>query len=125
MIPMVAGYVMGTRASARAGAMSVVANNMTLTGSSADALATLDERVDRLLMVVEALWSLLREHGYTDQQLTARINELDVADGIADGRHTQKSPVCKSCDSKIPAGMVRCQICGTESGIEPGPLDGI
>jgi hypothetical protein len=125
MIPMVAGYVMGTRASARAGAMSVLANHMTLTGSAADAVAALDERVDRLLMVVEALWSLLREHGYTDEQLAARIAELDLADGVADGRHAQKASVCKSCDSKIPAGMLRCQICGTETGFVPGPLDGI
>ena len=105
--------------------MSVVANSMILPGSSTDAVAALDDRVDRLLIVVEALWSLLREHGHTDQELAARIKELDGADGIADGRHTQRAAVCKSCDSKVPAGMARCQICGTETGIEPGPLDGI
>ncbi len=125
MIPMIAGYVMGTRASARVGAMSVVANNMLGSGTAADSMAAMDERVDRLLMVVEAMWSLLRDHGYTDDQLAARIKELDLADGTADGRHSRKVAVCRSCESKIPAGFPRCQICGTESGAVPGPLDGI
>jgi hypothetical protein len=125
MIPMIAGYVWGTRSAARSGAMSVVANNMLGTASSADAVAAIDERVDRLLMVMEAMWSLLREHGYTDEQLAARIQEIDLADGMADGRHAPKVMVCRSCESKIPAGFPRCQICGTESGAVPGPLDGI
>ena len=125
MIPMIAGYVWGARGAARAGAMSVVSNHMSVTGTSADAIAALDDRVDRLLMVVEALWSLLREQGLSDEQLAARIKELDLADGSIDGRRTHPATVCRSCESKVPAGLPRCQICGTETGLVPGPLDGI
>jgi hypothetical protein len=122
MLPMIAGYVMGQRAAARASAMGVVAS--AITGSS-HSVTALDERVDRLLMVIEAMWSLLRENGYTDEQLAARIKELDEADGAADGRRLPPAIVCRSCDSKVPAGLPRCQICGTETGVTPGPLTGI
>lgn len=123
MLPMIAGYVMGTRASARAGAMSVVANSMSTVG--AGGLDVLDERIDRMLLVIEALWSLLKEQGLTDEQLAARIRELDESDGSTDGRRVAPPITCRSCQSKVPAGLVRCQICGTETGFKPGPLDGI
>lgn len=121
---MIAGYVMGQRAAARAGAFSVVANHIG-GGSSAAALEALDERVDRLLLVVEALWGLLKEQGLTDEQLAARIAELDAADGAADGRRAPAAVTCRSCGSKVAAGLPRCQICGTETGVVQGPLDGI
>jgi hypothetical protein len=116
MLPMIAGYVMGTRASARAGAMSVVADSMSTVG--AGGLDVLDERIDRMLLVIEALWSLLKEQGLTDEQ-------LDGSDGSMDGRRVAPPITCRSCQSKVPAGLVRCQICGTETGFKPGPLDGI
>ncbi len=123
MLPMIAGYVMGQRAGARANAMGVVAN--AISGSSGHAVTALDERVDRLLMVIEAMWSLLKESGYTDEQLAARIKDIDEADGASDGRRITPPIVCRSCESKVPAGLPRCQICGTETGVTPGPLDGI
>jgi hypothetical protein len=124
MFPMIAGYVMGQRAAARAGAFSVVSDHMSAGGGAA-ALEALDERVDRLLLVVEAMWTLLREQGLTDEQLAARIAELDAADGAADGRRVAAAVTCRSCGSKVAAGLPRCQICGTETGAVRGPLDGI
>jgi hypothetical protein len=123
MLPMIAGYVMGQRAVARASAMGVVANAMG--GPGGHAVTALDERVDRLLMVIEAMWSLLKENGYTDEQLAARIKDLDESDGSADGRRQAAPITCRSCESKVPAGLPRCQICGTPTGVTPGPLDGI
>jgi hypothetical protein len=124
MFPMIAGYVMGQRAAARAGAFSVVSNHMSA-GGGAGALEALDERVDRLLLVIEAMWTLLKEQGLTDEQLAARIAELDAADGAADGRRAGAITTCTSCGSKVAAGLPRCQICGTETGVAQGPLDGI
>ena len=121
---MIAGYVMGKRMVARAGAMGVVSD--AIRGpASLDAIGDLDERVDRLLMVIEAMWSLLKEQGYTDEQLSARIKEIDESDGTADGRRTQAPVTCRSCEAKVAAGLPRCQICGTETGLTPGPLHGI
>ncbi len=33
---------------------------------------TLEERYHRLLLVVEAMWSILKEHGHTDEELRHR-----------------------------------------------------
>jgi len=105
--------------------MSVVSNHISSSSSAVEALADLDARVDRLLLVIEALWSILKESGHTDEQLTARIAEIDQSDGATDGRRAIPPVTCRSCGSKVMVGIPRCQICGTETGIVAGPLDGI
>jgi hypothetical protein len=124
MIPMIAGYVMGQRGVARAAGLGVVANAMSGAGSAAG-IEALDERIDRLLLVTEALWTLLKEHGHTDEDLAALIRRLDEADGTADGHRSPAPHTCASCGSKVAAGLPKCQICGTPTGVVPGPLDGI
>jgi hypothetical protein len=88
-------------------------------------VAELDARVDRLLLVIEAMWGMMKEQGLTDEQLAARIAEIDNSDGIIDGRRVIPAVTCKSCGSKVMGGLPRCQICGTETGVVPGPLAGI
>ena len=122
---MIAGYVMGQRRAARAAGMSVVANHMMGSASAVEAWDELDARVDRLLLVIEAMWSMLKEQGLTDEQLAARIAEIDSSDGVADGRRVIPAVSCRSCGSKVMGGLPRCQICGTETGVVVGPLDGI
>ena len=122
---MIAGYVMGQRTAAKVAGMSVVANHMSVSGSSVEALAELDARVDRLLLVIEAMWGMMKEQGMTDEQLAARIAEIDNSDSIVDGRRVLPAVTCKSCGSKVMGGLPRCQICGTETGVVPGPLAGI
>ena len=122
---MIAGYVMGQRSAARAAGMSVVANHMLGSGSSVEALEELDARVDRLLLVLEAMWSMLKEQGLTDEQLAARIAEIDSSDGVADGRRVIPAVTCRSCGSRVMGGLPRCQICGTDTGVVVGPLAGI
>ena len=125
MLPIIAGYVMGQRTAARVAGMSVVANHMSASGNSVEAWAELDARVDRLLLVIEAMWGMMKEQGLTDEQLEARIAEIDNSDGIVDGRRVIPAVTCKSCSSKVMGGLARCQICGTETGVVPGPLDRI
>lgn len=117
MLPLIAGYALGSRASARAHATGVVADHMF--GPPDNELIEVEERIDRLTRVIEAMWALLKENGYTDEQLAARIAEVEAAESQRVARLT----VCRSCDSKVPEGMARCQICGTETGVTPGPLD--
>ena len=118
---MIAGFVMGKRTVARAAAMSAASTS----GTSFEAWADLDARVDRMMLVMEALWSILKEEGYTDEQLAARIHELDSSDGVADGRRIPPAVTCRNCGSKVMAGFPRCQTCGTETGAQSSPLDGL
>jgi hypothetical protein len=117
------GYVMGERAASRAAAFSRSA------GASAGAQLTGDlhdvnERIDRLLLVVDAMWSMLRERGYTDEDLAARIRSIDAADGVVDGARKPLPRRCTKCDSMVEPGRRSCAFCGAE--LEAGSvLDGI
>ncbi len=74
-------------------------------------VADVDERLDRLALVVEALWNLLKREGYTDEQLVEEIAALNAADRPTGA---QAAVECPTCQSKVGAGLSRCQICGTE-----------
>lgn len=124
MLPMIAGYVIGSRAAGRAAGMGVVANAIFDKGTEADVDA-LNERVDRLLLVTEALWTLLKKDGHTDEELAAVITELDGSDGHADRKKSASPTKCVQCGSMVGAGLPNCQFCGKPTGVRPGPLDGI
>ncbi len=74
----------------------------------------LQNDVDRLLMISEALWTFLKkEHGYTDEQLTNAIQEIDLRDGKLDGRAPQAPAApCSKCGKINSARRVRCIYCG-------------
>lgn len=110
----IGGYVAGTRASARAGRMNVMANSMTSSKTAAE-LADIEERLDRLGIVVAAMWSLLEDAGYTDEALQARIEQMSAP------LEEQRMLTCPHCSSSVRPGSGRCQICGTEVG-DPDPL---
>lgn len=104
------GYILGQHGaqSARLAATAAAQG-----GASPTDLLDVHERVDRLILVVDAMWSLLEEAGYTDEQLRERIARIDAADGVEDGRRTPLPSVCRSCGAKVAAGLGACQFCGT------------
>lgn len=117
------GYVMGQKSAAQAasfarsaGAAGAMSSNMRM--------IDVDERIDRLVLLVEAMWSLLRDQGFTDEDLAARLMELDQQDGTMDGRRTPAPSTCRSCGSKVAAGLSACQFCGTEIASTPDPFAG-
>ncbi len=105
------GYVMGQKSAAQASAFARSAG-------SADALTStrklndVDDRIDRLVLLVQAMWAMLREQGFSDEQLAAKLAELDGADGAVDGVRAKRPTDCRSCGSKIAAGLRACQFCG-------------
>jgi NADH:ubiquinone oxidoreductase subunit E len=120
MFPLIAGYALGSRAAAKARATGIVADHMF--GLPDNDLIELEERIDRLTRVIEAMWALLKENGYTDEQLVARIEELETAEE----QRVTRLITCRSCDSRVPEGMPRCQICGTETGsVSTDPFDNV
>jgi hypothetical protein len=119
------GYVMGERSAARAATFARSAGATAASGDT-QAMEDVNERVDRLILVVDALWSMLRESGWTDEQLAQRIHEIDLSDGLADGRRTPQARRCTSCDAMIEAGRSACAFCGKPvEGEAPVALDGI
>jgi hypothetical protein len=113
------GYVLGER-SARQAASLARSSPLPSRSLSGD-LHDVNERVDRLILVVDGMWSLLKDRGYTDAQLRERVEALDAADGHVDGRRTAAPVRCRSCDSMVQAGRPSCAFCG--SAVEVPPLD--
>lgn len=122
MLDFIWGYVMGQKSATQAAAFARAAG-------TADAmeyrmrLIDVDERIDRLVLLVEAMWSLMREQGFSDEDLAARLMELDAGDGLADGRRTSPPRTCSSCGSKVAAGIPACQICGEPMPGDTTPFD--
>jgi hypothetical protein len=92
------------------------------TGSSGDSetsasysdIHCLASDIERLLMVTEALWGILKErHGYTDEDLAERIQEIDLRDGQLDGRVAKGEPKkCPNCERVLIGERPVCLYCG-------------
>jgi len=125
MLNFVLGYTAGQRTAGRAASLarSAAVGNATIhTNRIEDA----NERIDRLAMIVRGMWALLEEEGYTSDQLIAKLEELDLADGELDGRVTEQVVDCRSCDSKVAPGLRNCQFCGAVVRTDDGhPLGDI
>ncbi|MHC4995335.1 MAG: hypothetical protein ACYTGQ_09815, partial [Planctomycetota bacterium] len=51
----------------------------------------LEDEVERLYMLTEAMWTMLKESGmFTDSDLVERVAEIDLRDGRLDGRDKTK-----------------------------------
>ena len=126
MLDFMWGYVMGQKSAAQASAFARSAGAAdALTGTRK--LNDVDERIDRLLLLVEAMWALLKEQGFSDEELADKLAELDAVDGTGDGRHTPKPSDCGACGSKVAAGLRACQFCGTAlpQTSAPTPFDSL
>lgn len=78
-------------------------------------LSNADQRVDRLALICEAMWDLMREHTtLTDEDLANKLAELDMSDGNKDGRRQQISAACV-CGAMVNARSEICQFCGADA----------
>ena len=62
-------------------------------------LADLEFEVERLRIIAEALWRILKEkHALDDQELIRQVTLIDLADGKLDGRVAPTPPgPCPKC----------------------------
>jgi predicted HAD superfamily Cof-like phosphohydrolase len=119
------GYAMAQQSATRAASLARSAAAADGTRHS-NRIEDLNERVDRLVMILRATLALLEEQGITPERLMAKIEELDLQDGTDDGQLREGVVDCPSCESKVAPGLRRCQFCGTEVRAEDGhPIDSI
>jgi hypothetical protein len=119
-VEFLAGYLMGARMAGRAGrlaASSAIMSQPTTAGKHLD----LDERLDRLAVVVEAMWALLEEKGYSPDDLEAKVAELE--ERLIQTPIASATP-CTSCDALVPRAMDHCQFCGAAAA-NPTPFGGL
>jgi hypothetical protein len=84
-------------------------------------IAHLEGQVERLLLVTEALWTILKEqHGFDEQDLLRRIVQIDLKDGRLDGRVAASPPeACPKCQRPVSRKSVRCMFCGEPMLFDP------
>lgn len=103
---------------------SVEASNAAHQASRArDEVDLLRADVEKLLMISEALWSMLEEqHGYTEDELVRRVEQIDLRDGRLDGK-VAKGPAerCPGCHRAILGRRPVCLYCGHT--VKRGPFE--
>ena len=100
-----------------AGLEALQANtNQRLTGTS-DRVQDLEIRYERMRLVTNALWQLLKEHtSLTDADLKRVIERVDRADGKLDGKISRAAAgmTCPHCRRRIRKSAVVCMWCGAK-----------
>lgn len=73
------------------------------------------KQLDKLGLVCQAMWTLIQEKtDLTERDLLARVTELDLKDGVHDGKYTKPPIDCPKCQSKMSRKFNRCLFCGQE-----------
>ncbi len=73
----------------------------------------IEANLAKTLMICETLWELLRdEHGWSDQNLHKKLYEVDMRDGVLDGKNQRKAVVCPDCGHKVSPRHPACIYCG-------------
>lgn len=91
--------------------------------SKADAVVTefarLQRRLDRLALASQAMWELLRERcALTEDELAAKILEVDLRDGTTDGRMQTQITDCPQCSARSNSKRSTCIMCGAALAVK-------
>ena len=92
---------------------------------AAGAAQDLEDRVDQLVTVNLALWSLLKQKlVLTEEELIERVKQIDLADGVPDGKVTGQVRKCSACGRVMHRRHKRCMYCGADRLVETA-FDGV
>lgn len=109
------GWVRDTFQEYRIGRARSVANETKLRSySNASDIGYVDKKLDNLILITQAIWELLEENGMTESQLEQKIKEIDIRDGIEDGRVGNDLTACPECGKKPKIRRANCFWCGAK-----------
>lgn len=101
------GYTVGLQANINASEAKVQAEQ------AVDRMRELEVAVSHMALACQAMWELLRERaGVTDAELLAKIKEVDLRDGVADGRMRPVVVNCPKCGKPSNTKHSQCMYCG-------------
>jgi hypothetical protein len=73
----------------------------------------LEANLAKTLMICETLWEIVRDqHGLTDKNLHDKLYEVDMRDGVLDGKNQRTSVKCPNCDHTVSPRHPACIYCG-------------
>ena len=95
-------------------ARSSAASAQSAASSAKNEVSYLKNEVERLLMITEALWSFIKEnHELKDDDLFAKVIEIDGKDGKVDGKVATSAPKnCPACNRVLSKKKPFCMFCG-------------
>ena len=80
---------------------------------AASATGDLRQRVEMLALANQALFEILVERlGIQEDEVVARMAEVDARDGARDGRITPRVVTCRKCSRKVSTTRQQCMYCG-------------
>jgi hypothetical protein len=83
--------------------------------SHASDLASINQKIDKLSLCCQAMWELLRDHSdLTEEDIDAKVIEIDNRDGKSDGTISAQMIYCSSCGRPSNTNRSNCVICGAE-----------
>ena len=76
-------------------------------------IARLEDRIESLALTCQALWEVARDQsGLSDEQLLAKVSEIDLRDGVADGKMSHGTQSCSNCGRTLSKRHMSCMYCG-------------
>lgn len=75
----------------------------------------LEEKLEQTMLGIAAFWALVSERlQLSENDLIQKMNEIDMEDGVQDGR-LKKHPVqCPQCQKTVSSKYIKCFYCGAE-----------
>ena len=82
-------------------------------GSVEREVRMLKANLAKTMMICETLWEIVRDrHGLTEKDLHKKLYEVDMRDGVLDGKHQRKAEKCPNCDHTVSPRHPACIYCG-------------
>ena len=82
-------------------------------------VAYLEDQLERMKLVCAAVWEIVKEkHNLTEDDLIAKIAQLDAKDGIADGKFSRAPRKCIKCNRTVNDNQRTCIYCGAVQPFE-------
>ena len=76
-------------------------------------IKSLEANLAKTLMICESLWELLQEKtGLTIDDLHNKLYEVDMRDGVLDGKNQRKPSECPNCHHMVSPRHPACIYCG-------------
>lgn len=76
-------------------------------------MSRLEQRLDRLSLACQAMWELLRDTtDFNDSDIFRKMEEVDLRDGVADGKMGHTIGECPTCGRKVDTQRRLCLYCG-------------
>ena len=70
--------------------------------------------LNKAMLICETLWELLRDSTkLTEQDLYKKMYEVDMRDGVLDGKNQRKAVECGQCGRTVSSRHPACLYCGT------------